>query len=454
MIENKEYTEIINIIANQRWDKLKYLLYEMHAAEIVDIIRILNNDRDKSIVFRLLSREAAAYVFSELEAEEQEKLIVSMNDNELKELIHEMSPDDRTSLFEEIPADITKKIFSLMGEQDLNITRQLLGYPEDSIGRIMTPEYIDVEPDYTVKQTLEYIRKYGKDSETFEVIYVVNKEETLIGYILLKDLLFANQDDKIENLMHTDIIYLSVYSDQEEAVRVGRKYDLLYIPVVDSKNALIGIVTIDDIFDIAEEEDTEDFHKLGAISIDDDFDSNIKQANPFTLYKRRISWLFILVFVNIVSGYVIGIFEDTISRYVSLIFFLPLLIDSAGNAGAQSSTLIIRSLSVGDVKKSDWLFMLGKEILISTILGITMSAAVSLIAVFRGGLMIALVVSLSMILVVIIGSLIGLSLPFLFVKFKKDPTTSSVPLVASICDISGTAVYLLLAAVILGKFTK
>ncbi|AEM21314.1 Mg/Co/Ni transporter MgtE [Brachyspira intermedia PWS/A] len=454
MVENKEYTEIINIIENQRWDKLKYLLASMHAAEIVDVIRILDSDKNRSIVFRLLSREMSAYVFSELEPEEQEKIIISMNENELKELIHEMSPDDRTSLFEELPSDITKKIFSLMGEKDLNITRQLLGYPEDSIGRIMTPEYVDVLPDYTVKQTLEYIRKYGKDSETFEVIYVVQKDDTLIGYILLKDLLFASQDDKIEDLMHTDIIYLSVYSDQEEAVRVGRKYDLLYIPVVDSKNALIGIVTIDDIFDIAEEEDTEDFHKLGAISIDDDFDSNIKQANPIVLYKRRIFWLFVLVFVNIVSGYVIGMFEETISKYVSLIFFLPLLIDSAGNAGAQSSTLIIRSLSVGDVKKSDWLFMLGKEILVSTTLGLTMSVAVSLIAIFRGGLIIALVVSLSMILVVVIGSLIGLCLPFLFVKFKKDPTTSSVPLVTSICDISGTAIYLLLATTILTNFSK
>ncbi len=422
MSENKEYTEIINVIENQRWDKLKYLLSNMHAAEIVDIIRILDGDRNRSIVFRLLSRETAAYVFSELETEEQEKIIVSMNENELKELIHEMSPDDRTSLFEELPADITKKIFSLMGENDLNITRQLLGYPEYSIGRIMTPEYIDVYPDYSVKQTLEYIRKYGKDSETFEVIYIVDKDGTLLGYILLKDLLFASHNEKIENLMHTDIIYLSVYSDQEEAVRVGRKYDLLYIPVVDSKNALIGIVTIDDIFDIAEKEDTEDFHKLGAISVDNDFDGNIKQANPLILYKKRILWLFILVFVNIISGYVIGLFEETISRYVSLIFFLPLLIDSAGNAGAQSSTLIIRSLSVGDVKNTDWLFMLGKEALVSVVLGITMSIAVSLIAVFRGGLIIAFAVSISMILVVVIGSLIGLCLPFLFVKLKKDPT--------------------------------
>lgn len=450
--QNKEYTEIINIIENKRWDKLKYSLADMHAAEIADIIRILDNDKNKSILFRLLSTEKAAYVFSELDSNEQESLISSMSDNELKELIHEMSPDDRTSLFEELPSDITKKIFSLMKENDLNIARQLLGYPEESIGRIMTPEYIDVHPDFTVKQTLEYIRHYGKDSETFEVIYVVDKNDILLGYILLKDLLFAKTEEKVEDLMHTDIIYLSVYSDQEEAVKVGRKYDLLYIPVVDSKNALIGIVTIDDIFDIAEEEDTEDFHKLGAISVDDDFSGNIKQATIFTLYKKRIVWLFILVFINIISGYFIGLFTDTITKYVSLIFFLPLLIDSAGNAGAQSSTLIIRSLSIGDVKKSDWLFMFGKEILISAALGLTMGLTVSLLAIFRGGLIIALVVSLSMILVVIIGSLIGLCLPFIFVKLKKDPTTSSVPLVASICDISGTSIYLFLATIILSKF--
>lgn len=450
--QNKEYTEIINIIENKRWDKLKYSLADMHAAEIADIIRILDNDKNKIILFRLLSTEKAAYVFSELDSNEQESLISSMSDNELKELIHEMSPDDRTSLFEELPSDITKKIFSLMKETDLNIARQLLGYPEESVGRIMTPEYIDVHPDFTVKQTLEYIRKYGKDSETFEVIYVVDKNDILLGYILLKDLLFAKTEEKVGFLMHTDIIYLSVYSDQEEAVKVGRKYDLLYIPVVDSKNALIGIVTIDDIFDIAEEEDTEDFHKLGAISVDDDFSGNIKQATIFTLYKKRIVWLFILVFINIISGYFIGLFTDTISKYVSLIFFLPLLIDSAGNAGAQSSTLIIRSLSIGDVKKNDWLFMFGKEILISAALGLTMGLTVSLLAIFRGGLTIAFVVSLSMILVVIIGSLIGLCLPFIFVKLKKDPTTSSVPLVASICDISGTLIYLFLATVILSKF--
>ena len=273
---NSQYIEIINIIENKRWDKLKYILNDMYPIEIVDIMRILENNKDKTILFRLLSTEKSALVFAELDANEQEELISSMNDKEIEELMHEMSPDDRTSLFEELPEEINKKIFSLMEKEDLDITKKLLAYPEYSVGRIMTTEYISILPNFSVNQALEYIRKHGKDSETFEVIYIVDNKNILLGYILLKDLLFAKKTDIIENLMHTDIIYLSAYSDQEEAVLVGRKYDLLYIPVVDAKNALIGIVTIDDIFDIAEEEETEDFHKLGAISIDDDFTGNMK----------------------------------------------------------------------------------------------------------------------------------------------------------------------------------
>lgn len=450
MSENQEYIEIINMVENQRWGKVKHALLDMHAAEIVEMMRKLKSNASP-IVFRLLSGDKAAYVFSELKTEEQEDLIDSMNEYEIKELLHEMSPDDRTSLFEELPADITRRIFSLMKEKDITVTRKLLGYPEDSVGRIMTPEYIDVLPHFTVEKTLDHIRAFGRDSETFEVIYVVDFDGTILGYILLKDLLFAKLEERVESFMHTEVVYISVYADQEEAVIISKKYDLLYIPVVDSKNALIGIVTVDDLFDVAVEEDTEDFHKLGAISIDEDFDVSIKQASVFTLYKKRISWLFILVFVNVFSGAIIGIFQTTISQYISLIFFLPLLIDSAGNAGSQSSTLIIRSLATGDVKKSDWFFMFIKEILISATLGITMSAAVSLIAIFRGGFMIAIVVSLAMILVVIIGSLIGLCLPFILTKLKMDPAASSVPLVSSLCDISGTAIYLSLATVILTK---
>ena len=450
MIEN---LEVINTIKNENWNKLRTLLSNMLEAEIVDIINYVEDDEytnTRYIIFSLIDDiDIKAYVFSELTLPIKEYLINYMSDDELKILIHNMHPDDKTSLFENIDTDLADRIFSLLYKSDLKEINQLLSYPEDSIGRIMTTEYLYIKVHFTVEDTINQIRQYGKDSEAFEVIYVINDDNVLVGYVLLKDLLVAKLESSIDEIMYTDIIYLSVYSDKEEAVLVGKKYDLLYIPVVDSNNVLIGIVTIDDIFDIAEEEDTEDFHKLGGVSVSDEFYSSIKTASVFNLYNRRITWLCILIFINIISGYFIGIFEGVIAKYISLILFLPLLIDSAGNAGAQSSTLIIRSLSVGDVKKSDWFFMFFKEILISLLLGGTMSIAVSLIAIFRGGFIIALVVSISMIVVVTIGSLIGLSLPFLFMKLKKDPTTSSVPLVTSICDICGTAIYLFIATIFL-----
>lgn len=447
-----ENLEVINTIKNKNWDKLKSLLENMLEAEIVDIIDYVDDDDTKYRIFSLIdSIDIKAYVFSELNLHIKEYLIMQMKDYDLKILIHSMSPDDRTALFEEISFNIKNRISALIYKSDLKEINKLLSYPEDSIGRIMTTEYLSIKLHYTVEDTINQIRKFGKDSESFEVIYVINDDGVLFGYVLLKDLLIAKLSSSIDEIMYTDIISLSVYSDKEEAVLIGKKYDLLYIPVVDDDNILIGIVTIDDIFDIAEEEDTEDFHKLGAVGVSDDFDSSIKNASVLNLYHRRITWLFILIFINIISGYFINFFEGIISKYISLILFLPLLIDSAGNAGAQSSTLIIRSLSVGDVKKSDWFFMFFKEIFISLLLGATMSIAVALLAIFRGGIKIAIVVAISMTLVVTIGSLIGLSLPFLFVMLKKDPTTSSVPLVTSICDICGTAVYLLLATILLSS---
>ncbi len=447
-----ENLEVINTIKNKNWDKLKSLLANMLEAEIVDIIDYVDDDDTKYRIFSLIdSIDIKAYVFSELNLHIKEYLIMQMKDYDLKILIHSMSPDDRTALFEEISFNIKNRISALIYKSDLKEINKLLSYPEDSIGRIMTTEYLSIKLHYTVEDTINQIRKFGKDSEAFEVIYVINDDGVLFGYVLLKDLLIAKLSSSIDEIMYTDIISLSVYSDKEEAVLIGKKYDLLYIPVVDDDNILIGIVTIDDIFDIAEEEDTEDFHKLGAVGVSDDFDSSIKNASVLNLYHRRITWLFILIFINIISGYFINFFEGIISKYISLILFLPLLIDSAGNAGAQSSTLIIRSLSVGDVKKSDWFFMFFKEIFISLLLGATMSIAVALLAIFRGGIKIAIVVAISMTLVVTIGSLIGLSLPFLFVMLKKDPTTSSVPLVTSICDICGTAIYLLLATILLSS---
>jgi magnesium transporter len=328
------------------------------------------------------------------------------------------------------------------------MTKEILEFPEDSIGRLITLEYLSVTPDYSVAKTIDYIRKNGRDSEIFEIVYIVDDIYKLIGYVSLKDLMFAKKDSNIEDIIHTDIISISVYSDQEEAVVKSKKYNLISIPVINENRTLLGIITIDDILDIAEEEDTEDFHKIMGIS---DMGKSISSASVFMLYRKRILWLFILVFVNTISGAIIANYYDLMSKYISLIFFLPLLIGSAGNAGAQSSTLIIRSLTTGDIKKTDWFIMLIKELLVSAALALTMSIFVSFIAFFRGGLMLSLVVSGAMFLVVIIGSIIGAALPFILGKLKLDPATSSVPLVSSLCDISGSAIYLMLATFILSR---
>lgn len=448
MNQENQYSTILNLVENKNFIKIKHLLTRILPAEVVEIIRHIENYNDKITVFRLLSKEYSADVFSEFNTEEQENILSQLNEYEIKNLIHEMSPDDRTALFENIDEDIKTNLFSIMQKEDLEETKELLAYPEYSVGRVMTTDFLDIKPYFTIEKTLDYIKEHGRDSEIFEVIYVVDNDNVLKGYVLLSELIFAKMYSRVHDITHQEVVSISVFADQEEAVFISKKYDLLYIPVVDGNGKLIGIVTVDDIMDIAEEEDTEDFHKLGAISSIDD-DENIKQAPVFKLYKKRIFWLFILVFVNVISGTIIGMFEGTINKYIALIFFLPLLIDSAGNAGAQASTLIIRSLATGNVKIADWFFMFLKEALVSITLGLTMSLAVSLIAFWRGGIKISIVVSIAMVLVVTIGSLIGMSLPFLLSKLKIDPATSSAPLVASICDISGTAIYLALATFIL-----
>ncbi len=446
-IENDNHGVLLNIIEHEKWDTLKNIINQMHVADIVEVLEKL--DEENCIkVFDLLDKEKSIEVFSEMDIDIQESILSSAKNSKIKYLLKNMYSDDIISMFEDIEEKVSQKIMPLMSNENINMTKEILEFPEDSIGRLITLEYLSVTPDYSVAKTIDYIRKNGRDSEIFEIVYIVDDIYKLIGYVSLKDLMFAKKDSNIEDIIHTDIISISVYSDQEEAVVKSKKYNLISIPVINENRTLLGIITIDDILDIAEEEDTEDFHKIMGIS---DMGKSISSASVFMLYRKRILWLFILVFVNTISGAIIANYYDLMSKYISLIFFLPLLIGSAGNAGAQSSTLIIRSLTTGDIKKTDWFIMLIKELLVSAALALTMSIFVSFIAFFRGGLMLSLVVSGAMFLVVIIGSIIGAALPFILGKLKLDPATSSVPLVSSLCDISGSAIYLMLATFILSR---
>ncbi|MDY0198568.1 MAG: magnesium transporter, partial [Tenuifilaceae bacterium] len=309
----------------------------------------------------------------------------------------------------------------------------------------MTPEYVAIKPQFTVEETFEHIRKYGRDSETLNVIYIVDNDWKLVDDIRIKELILASPQQKVEDLMDNRFIALNAMDDQEMAIKIFQDYDRVALPVINDEGILIGIVSFDDIMDVVEEESTEDFHKFGAFQ---EAIANPLTERVFSLYKNRVVWLVALVFMNIFSGAAISGFESLIQSMVSLIFFLPLLIDSGGNAGSQSATLMIRSLAIGDVEVSDWYKLIGKEVVVALLLGVTMALAVAAVASFRAP-EIVLVVAITMVLVVLNGSLIGLLLPFVFTKLKLDPATASAPLITSIADISGVIIYFTVASWIL-----
>lgn len=440
MVETE--TNFHELIKNKEWKTLKNALNELDVVELADLIEE-TSDGDETILFRLLNRELSKEVFQLLPFSKQEQIIEGLlqNGQELSDLINDLDPDDRTAFFEELPGKITQRLIQLLTPEERKIAIQLLGYPEDSIGRLMTPEYIAVKPTDTIQHTFDHIRKYGKDSETLNVIYVVDHEWKLIDDIKIRELLLASPEKRIDELMDSQFVALKAIDDQETAIKTFKDYDRVALPVVNAEGVLIGIITVDDIMDVEEEEFTEDFQKFGA------FQSAI--ANPLkervlSLYRNRILWLLALVFMNVFSGAALLSFEKVIQSVVALVFFLPLLIDSGGNAGAQSATLMIRSLAIGDVKLNDWYKLIGKELVVSLLLGCTMAIGVAFIASFRAPEIIV-VVSLTMVLTVVTGSLIGLLLPFIFTKIKIDPATASAPLITSLADICGVIIYFSIA---------
>jgi magnesium transporter len=433
---------IEELVENQNWTALRHHIAAMEPFVLSELISELP-DRDGVIIFRLLPRDLANETFHYLSQEVQELLIHSLADKQsrLTDLLNELKPDDRTALLEEMPGHVSQRLIQLLSPEERRIALQLLGYPEYSIGRLMTPDYVAVKPYFTINQTIEHIRLYGRESETLSVIYVVDNDWKLIDDLKIRDILMADPESSIRDVMDNRFVSLIAFDDQETATHVFQDHDRVVLPVTDSDGILLGIVTIDDVMDVLEEEATEDFHKFGSIQ---DAVFNPLKASVMFLYQKRILWLFILVFMNVFSGAALSVFEHTIEALVALVFFLPLLIGSGGNAGAQSATLIIRALATGDVEPKDWFRLVGKEVMVSLLLGLTMALAVSLIASLRAP-EIMVVVGLSMVCIVLIGSVIGLLLPFIFNRFRLDPATASAPLITSIADISGVLIYFSIA---------
>jgi len=435
------------LIEKKEWKTLRKALSELEDINIAELIEELSEGED-IVIFRLLSNIQAKHAFQSLSYEKQEQIIegLARNSSRLSALLNDLNPDDRTAFFEELPGQVSQRLIQLLSPEERKITIQLLGYPEESIGRLMTPEFVAIKSHFTVGQTIDHIRKFGKDSETLNVVYIVDNNWKLIDDIRIREIILADPDKNIKEILDYRYISLNAYDDQETAIRVFKDHDRVALPVTDSDGILLGIVTFDDIMDVEEEEATEDFHKFGSFQ---NAIINPLKARATFLYQKRILWLTVLVFMNIFSGLAIAGFENVIQSMVSLMFFLPLLIGSGGNAGSQSATLMIRSLAIGDVEIKDWVRLVGKEFLVSFLLGITMAVGVSLIASVRSPDLI-IIVAITMVLTVMAGSLIGLTIPFIFTKLNIDPATASAPLITSIADITGVWIYFSMAAWVFG----
>jgi len=434
--------------------QLLHKLRHMHASDAAESLMMLELPLQVN-VFRLFPRKFAVKVFTYMHIKEQEDLLRKLTKKEKQKLLTDMNPDDLTDLLEDVSHDMNQRISALLSPQKMKQVQNLMGYPVDSIWREMTHHYISVQSKWTVKKAMDHIRKNGENKETINIVYIINERGKFLGDIKLKYLIFADEKSLVGEIAKTtiDTTALSAFDDKEKAVQVFKKLNISSLPVVDPEGILLGIVTFDDLVDIEEEEVTEDFHKMWWVSVGHGWDlslTNIVDASIKLLYKKRIFWLMVLVFVNIFAGGAIALFEDMIAKYIVLLFFLPLLIAGWWNAWSQAAMLMVRALGTGDVKVTDWVKMFFKEFFVAGLLAITMAAGVALIGWFRGWWDIAIIVAISMVAIVMVGSLFGMVLPFIFTKLKKDPATASGPLITSVADICGVLIYFSIAKLWLG----
>ena len=393
----------------------------------------------------LLPLEKQVALFGYFSLTWQEKLAEQMDAQFLTQLTELMPHDERADLLTQLEPELQQQVLEQMDSEERSDIQRLVSYPEESVGAVMTSDFAVLAADYTVEQAMQKLRSIAKQTETIYQAYVVDEQQRLQGTVSLRDLVISEPTLTVGKIMTRVLIFVRVDEDQNVAAQAISKYDLLALPVVDEQNRLVGIVTYDDAMDVAEEEADRHMHKSAAV----DFSGNLKEASVGLMYRKRVFWLVLLVFGNLFSGAGIAYFEDTIHAYVALVFFLPLLIDSGGNAGSQSATLMVRALATGDVIGKDWAKMLGREMMIAGLLGITMAAAVSILGLWRGGPEIALVVAITMQIVVIVGSVVGMSLPFILSKLKFDPASASAPLITTIADAVGVIIYFSVATTIL-----
>lgn len=448
MEEIKDLDVIRELLETKQYTRLRQRIADMNIADIAAVMEELEEEELLKI-FRILPKSMAADVFSYLEVENQQYIITSLSDREAANIINNLMADDATDLLEEMPANIVKKLLANANAETRRDINHLLRYPEDSAGSIMTVEYVDLKENMTVEDAIQRIRQVGVDSETINICYVLDTKRTLVGTVALRYLLISPSDAIIGDIMHENVIYLNTLMDQEEVARQFQKYDFTSMPVADNEGRLVGIITVDDVVDILQEEATEDIEKMAAIVPSD---KPYMKTGVFETWKKRIPWLLLLMISATFTGSIITSFEDALSVFPILTAFIPMLMDTGGNAGGQASVTIIRGLSLNEISYSDVPRILWKELRVALICGVTLSAAyfAKLMLFDRVGMSVAMVVCLTLVAAVIIAKMIGCTLPVLAKRLGFDPAVMASPFITTIVDALSLMVYFAIATQLLG----
>ncbi len=439
--------EIRELIENRQYTRLRQEFAELQEADIAAVLEELPKD-ELIRVFRILPKTMAADVFAYLSIETEQMIITALTDREAANIINNLMADDATDLMEEMPAGVVKKLLANANAETRRDINHLLRYPEDSAGSIMTVEFVDLKVNLTVAQAIERIRKTGIDKETINICYVLDAERHLIGTVSLRYLLLRKSDEVIGDFMNDNIISVNTMTDQEEVAQLFSKYDFTAMPVVDNENRLVGIITIDDVVDIMQEEATEDIEKMAAIL---PTDKPYMKTGVFETWKKRIPWLLLLMISATVTGKIITHYEDALGTYIVLTSFIPMLMDTGGNAGGQASVTIIRGLSLNEIEFHDMIKVIWKEIRVAAMCGVTLAAAnfVKILIIDHVTVTVALVVCLTLVLAVLFAKIVGCTLPMFAQKIGFDPAVMASPFITTIVDALSLAIYFTIATQLL-----
>ncbi len=445
---------IAELVEARRYSALKQLLLSQSSVDLAEAIDDIAPGFE-AVAFRLLDRERAAEVFEYLSLASQQRLLKTLSDADLAAVLEDMSEDDRTALLDELPGRVTVRLLGLLSAGEREQAKRLLAYPEDSVGRLMTTDYVRVKLTWTVAESLAHVRQYGRDAETLNVVYVTGPGGVLIDDLRIRQLLTVDPQTRIETLMDRSFVALAAAQDQEDAVAVFRRVDRSALPVVDGAGVLVGIVTVDDVLDVQEREATEDIQKLGAVqALDDPY----LEVPILTMVRKRGVWLVVLLFGGMLTAEAMDYFQDVLASAVVLGIFLPLVIASGGNSGAQAASLITRALALGEVRLRDWWLVMRRElasgILLGIALGVLGAVRIAIWSLAFGAYgphwpLLALAVGISLLGVVVWGSLSGSLLPMLLQRLGIDPATSSAPLIATIVDATGIIIFFSVATMLL-----